>query len=55
MQTITMTLPIDKWNIIFNALNQRPYIEVAQLLTEMKSMADAEITKSQQKQTDNKS
>ena len=50
MQNITMTLTVDKWNIIFNALNQRPYVEVANLLNEMKTIGDtalAEYTKTQ--------
>lgn len=59
MQNITMTLTVDKWNIIFNALNQRPYGEVANLLNEMKAIGDAaiaEYTKSQSiNQSDNQS
>jgi hypothetical protein len=41
---ISIELPLAAWNIIFNALGQRPYVEVAELVAAVKAQADAQLT-----------
>lgn len=53
MQNITMTLTLDKWNIIFNALSQRPYAEVVKLVAEMQTMAETQLMEYNKTQLDN--
>jgi len=41
MDNLTITLPVQAWNVIMNALGQRPFAEVADLIAELKKQADA--------------
>jgi hypothetical protein len=41
MDKISISLPAQAWNIVLNALGQRPYVEVAELLVEIKRQGDA--------------
>lgn len=40
MDKIAIELPAQAWNIVLNALAQRPYAEVADLLTEIKRQGE---------------
>ena len=42
MENLSITLPVQAWNVILNALGQRPYVEVMELIAELKKQADAE-------------
>jgi len=39
MENITISLPVNAWNIVLNALANRPYAEVADLLEQIKKQA----------------
>lgn len=41
MDKISIELPTQAWNIVLNALGQRPYVEVAELLVEIKRQGEA--------------
>lgn len=41
MENITIILPVQAWNVILNALAQRPFSEVVDLIAELKKQADA--------------
>jgi hypothetical protein len=41
MDKIAIELPMQAWNIVLNALGQRPYVEVADLLTEIKRQGES--------------
>ena len=41
MEKLTITLPIPAWNIVMQALGQRPFLEVAELIYEIKKQGDA--------------
>jgi hypothetical protein len=40
---VSVELAVHKWNVIINALAQRPYIEVADIISEVKGQAEARI------------
>jgi hypothetical protein len=42
LENLSITLPVQAWNVILNALGQRPYVEVMELIAELKKQADAE-------------
>lgn len=44
MDKISIELPVSSWNIIMNALAQRPFAEVVDLIAEIKRQGDAEIS-----------
>ena len=43
MENISITLPVNSWNVVMNALGQRPFAEVAELIAEIKKQGDAAI------------
>jgi hypothetical protein len=43
LENLSITLPIQAWNIVLNALGQRPYAEVVELVAELKKQADAQV------------
>jgi hypothetical protein len=43
MDKISVDLPMQAWNVILTALAQRPYIEVAELMMEIKRQGEAAI------------
>lgn len=43
MEKIDISLPAEAWNVVMNALGQRPYVEVVNLIAEIKSQAEAQI------------
>lgn len=43
MENITITLPVNAWNVIMNALGQRPFAEVVDLIAEIKKQGEAAI------------
>jgi hypothetical protein len=47
---IPIVLKIEDWNVILNALGQRPYIEVAEIINRVKMQADVEVKKAEAKQ-----
>lgn len=42
---ISITLPTNAWNVIMNALGQRPYLEVAELIANIKVQAENQLQK----------
>jgi hypothetical protein len=40
---ISITLPVKAWNIIMNALGQRPFSEVADLISVVKKQAEEQL------------
>lgn len=46
MDKISIELPAQAWNVVLNALGQRPYLEVVELLTEIKRQGEAAIAAS---------
>lgn len=44
MENVTITLPVNAWNIVLNALGGRPYAEVAELLEEIKKQAAGQLS-----------
>lgn len=45
MENLSITLPVQAWNIVLNALGQRPYAEVMELVAEIKKQADEQVNK----------
>jgi len=43
MDKIAIELPAQAWNVVLNALGQRPYIEVAELLKEIKKQGETAV------------
>jgi hypothetical protein len=43
MDKISIELPAQAWNAILNALGQRPYAEVVELIAEVKRQGEAAI------------
>jgi len=43
LENLSITLPVQAWNIVLNALGQRPYAEVMELVAEIKKQADAQV------------
>ena len=42
-QKVSIELPIEAWNIVMNALAQRPFAEVNGLIAEIKKQADEKL------------
>jgi hypothetical protein len=38
---LKVELPVNAWNVVLNSLGQRPYLEVAEIISLVKSQADA--------------
>lgn len=43
MDRLSIELPIEAWNVVMNALAQRPFAEVVDLIAEIKRQGDAAI------------
>lgn len=43
MENLSIELPAQSWNVVLNALAQRPFAEVFELITEIKKQAEAAI------------
>jgi hypothetical protein len=41
MEKISIELPVQAWNVVMQALAQRPYAEVFELIAELKRQGDA--------------
>ncbi len=41
MEEITIKLPLNAWQVVMNALGHRPYMEVVNLVAEIKKQGDA--------------
>jgi hypothetical protein len=41
MEKISIELPVQAWNVVMQALAQRPYAEVFELIAEVKRQGDA--------------
>jgi hypothetical protein len=46
MNSINITLPVQAWNNILEVLGDRPFKEVAELISEIKRQAEAQIAPS---------
>jgi hypothetical protein len=51
LENLSITLPVQAWNVILNALGQRPYAEVMELVAELKKQADAQVNAASQEPT----
>lgn len=51
MDNISISLPAQAWNVILNALGQRPFVEVTDLIAELKKQADAQVNAAPQEPT----
>ena len=44
MDKISITLPLNAWNVVMTALGQRPFAEVVELIAEIKKQGDAAVS-----------
>lgn len=42
---ISITLPVQAWNVVVNALGQRPYLEVVELIANIKKQAEDQLSR----------
>lgn len=42
-KNVTVNLPIEAWNVVLNALGQRPFVEVKSLIEEITNQAQGQI------------
>lgn len=49
---VKIELPVNAWNIVMAALGQRPFVEVSELIAEMKKQAEPQIQKIQNSQSE---
>lgn len=42
-KNVTIALPVAAWNVVLNALAQRPYAEVSELVEEMRRQAAPQV------------
>lgn len=49
---VKIELPVNAWNIVMTALGQRPFVEVSDLITEMKKQAEPQIQQIQNSQSE---
>ena len=42
-KNVSITLTVDAWNVILNALGQRPFVEVKGLIEEITKQANSQI------------
>lgn len=40
---VSITLPVQAWNVVMNALGQRPFAEVADLIAAIKKQAEDQL------------
>lgn len=40
---VKIELPVEAWNVVMNALGQRPFAEVAGVIAEMRKQADDQV------------
>lgn len=45
---VSITLSLQAWNVVMNALAQRPFVEVADLIAMIKGQAERQIAETQQ-------
>ena len=45
-RNLSITLPVSAWNVVMNALGQRPFAEVAELISAIKKQADEQLAQS---------
>ena len=43
MNSITINLPAQAWNTVLSALGAKPFIEVADLITEIRKQAESQL------------
>jgi hypothetical protein len=43
MDKISIELPAQAWNVVLNALAQRPYVEIAELLAEIRRQGETAV------------
>ena len=43
MDSITVSLPVQAWNSVLAALGSRPFVEVADLIAEIKRQAEGQV------------
>lgn len=48
MDNISISLPAQAWNVILNALGQRPFLEVTDLIAELKKQAESQLPQPEQ-------
>lgn len=53
MEEITIKLPVNAWQVVMNALGHRPYMEVVDLVAEIKKQGDAAIAAPKSTDADN--
>ena len=46
-EKISVTLAVSQWNVVMQALGERPFAQVAGLIQEIKAQADNELSKKQ--------
>lgn len=46
-EKLSITLTIAQWNVVMQALGERPFAQVSGLINEIKTQADAEIASKQ--------
>lgn len=42
---ITITLSVDEWNVVMNALGNRPFAEVSNVISSIQSQASTQVSK----------
>jgi len=47
MEKISITLTVNEWNVVMAAIADRPFVQVAALIQEIKSQADAAMAANQ--------
>ena len=50
---VTVTLTVQEWNVVLNAIGTRPFAEVHALITEINNQAIPQIKKSEEVSTEN--
>jgi hypothetical protein len=45
-RNLSITLPVAAWNVVMNALGQRPFAEVAELISAIKKQAEEQLAQS---------
>jgi len=40
---VSIVLPVQAWNVVMNALGQRPFLEVADLIAKIKQQAENQL------------
>jgi len=44
VDNINISLPVQAWNVVLNALGQRPFAEVTDLIAEIKRQAEGQVS-----------